>query len=97
MNGRDRAKPAAPRVEIRIDRLVVEGPSADPRHAARIEAAMIQELSRLLSTGSRLPLAGGGAVPLVRGPMLPMTQPASPGEFGRQIARSLHAVLTVSS
>lgn len=79
-------------IHLHIERLVLDGYStAKPQD---VEATLTAELSRLLSMGE-LPglLQRGGAVPTLRGEMLPGSKPAGLGErIGQGVYRCLTKV-----
>lgn len=90
-----RHEPCAP-VSVRIDRIVVDGPTLDGHQARQLREALTQELSRLLGE------AGGKAwrgttQPHLRAPALQPGAAASPATLGRDIARSVFATLESQS
>lgn len=84
----------APRFEIRIDRLIVEGVDAHPHHARRIHAALERELSVLFGGEAMPTQISGGSIPAVRAPELGPASGSSPGDLGRAIARSVYALIS---
>jgi hypothetical protein len=74
------------KVNLHIDRLVLEG--IDLHHAQRplLQAAVEAELGRLLAEGGAGNLATGGAVPSVRAEGFEI----GPARLGTQIARSVY-------
>ena len=75
-------------MEVRIDRLVLEGIDLAHADRPRLQAAVEIELSRLLAEQHALGVASGGAVPVVRGGDLRLGGPAT--ELGGRIARAVH-------
>lgn len=84
----------APRIEIRIDRLMVDGVDAHPHHARRIHAALESELSALFSAEATAARLSGGSIPAMRAPDLGHANCGSPGDLGRAIARSVYAMIS---
>ena len=84
------------KIAVHIDRLVVDGVRAQPHQARRIHEAMERELFRLLGEGPPLPVSQSGALPAMMAPQLSLPADAAPAEIGREIARSLHGMLTGS-
>ncbi|HEX6899538.1 MAG TPA: hypothetical protein VF789_07495 [Thermoanaerobaculia bacterium] len=79
------------KINLHIDRLVLEG--IDLPHAQRpvLQAAVEAELGRLLAEGGVGPdLASGIAVPSVRAAGIEMGADGSPQQLGTQIARSVY-------
>ncbi|MEO8659573.1 MAG: hypothetical protein ABI693_13965 [Bryobacteraceae bacterium] len=83
-------------IAIHIDSLVVEGVSSHPHLAGRIQRAMERELHRLLRDGPPISFSQGGSLPAITAPQLRVAAQAPPAEIGREIARSLHGMLTGS-
>lgn len=82
-------------VRLHIERLVLDGLRLGPRERRELEAALSDELGRLLGQGPLHPeLAAGGAVPSVRAPDLPLAAGQGPRELGEGLARSIHGGLT---
>ena len=78
-------------IEVRIDRLVLEG--IDVPHAQRplLRAAVEGELARLLAAGGLEPgLQAGGALPSLPGGEIRLINDGTPKQLGTQIARSVY-------
>jgi adenosylcobinamide amidohydrolase len=75
-------------VDVRIDRLVLDGIDLTHADRPRLQAAVETELGRLLAEQPALGVASGGAVPVVRGGNLRLGGPAT--ELGGRIARAVH-------
>jgi hypothetical protein len=79
------------KIELHIERLVLEGMPVRERDRARIGAAVETELARLF----RLPGGGngwgaGGAVASVKAGAIRVEAATGPQRLGRQIARSVY-------
>ena len=82
-------------ISVHIERLVLEG--IDIPHADRplLQAAIAEELGRLMAEGEiGERLRSGGAVPSVPAAPIELTQGGSPAQMGASIARSIHGGLT---
>ncbi len=78
-------------VNLRIDRLVLDGMEIAPEQCPVLQAAVETELSRLLTEGGLSPsLARGVAVPHLSVRDMQITGTSSPTEMGQQIARSVY-------
>jgi hypothetical protein len=77
------------KIVVHVDRLVLDGLGTEPRHAARVQAAVEREVARLLG-GAPRGAFGGGAVPHVRAPELRYAPGDSPERTGAGIAASVH-------
>jgi hypothetical protein len=74
-------------VRLHIDRLVLDGIDVGPADRPRLQAAVEQELARLIGAGGLSPeLAGGVAVPSVRAPQIALAPDAKPAQLGTSIA-----------
>jgi hypothetical protein len=82
------------RIEVHIDRLLVDGvPGLDGRHARALQAAVVAELTRVLATRSGwTPRA---ARTLTAGP-LALPEPVVPATAGHVIAEGLWTALTAA-
>jgi hypothetical protein len=81
------------KVVIQIDRLVLEGISANAAERARIRTSVENELARLIGEqGAGDGLRSGGAVPSMPAPAFGYRR-ESPRGTGEQIARSVYASL----
>ena len=80
------------RIEVHIQRLVLEGLPVSSAEGARVRAAVANELARMLALGGLAhQLRGGGAVPRVAAPHFDLALRERPDAIGRHIARSVHA------
>jgi hypothetical protein len=78
-------------IELKIERLVLDGLAATPRERAQIRAAAEAELSRLLSEGGLArELAAGGAVPTLAAGTVRLADDRNPWQLGEQIARAVY-------
>jgi hypothetical protein len=81
-------------IELRIDRLILEGLPLTAAQGALVQRAVEQELARLLAEGG---LAegwhAGGAAPLVQGSAITLAPGGSPAQLGAQIAQSVYSGL----
>ncbi len=81
-------------IELRIDRLVLEGLPLSAAQGALVQRAVELELARLLAEGG---LAeswhAGGAVPQVQGGAITLSPGGSPAQMGAQIAQSVYSGL----
>ena len=80
------------KIEVHIERLVLDGLPVTSAESARVRAAVTAELSRMLAAGGLArELHGGGAVPRVAAPQFSFGPRERPDAIGRHIARSIHA------
>ncbi len=81
-------------IEVRIDRLILEGLPLSAAQGALVQRAVEQELARLLMEGG---LAeswhAGGASPSVQGGAITLAPGGSPAQMGAQIAQSVYSGL----
>lgn len=79
------------RIDVHIERLVLEGLPVESRDAGAIRAAVEGELATLLAErGLARDLASAGAIPRVSAPRIHLASPTDPATLGRRIARSVH-------
>ncbi len=79
------------KIQVHIERLVLEGLPVTSREGPRVQAAVEAELGRLLgATGLRGELRSGGALPALSGHPLRLMRSQHPSLLGQQIARSVH-------
>jgi hypothetical protein len=77
------------KIQVRIERLVLEGLDVPRAQQPLLQAAVEAELGRLLAQGGLAPgLASGTAVPSVRAEGI--TAARQPAEMGARIARSVY-------
>ena len=79
------------KINLHIERLVLDGLPFETQDRAKLQSAIQTELARLLAgdtdtVGLRL----GGAVPGVRGGEIRLTAQDGPDRLGRQIAGSIY-------
>jgi hypothetical protein len=78
-------------VRLHIERLVVEGVPLGPGGGARLQAAVEQELTRLLTRDGLNPaLTNAGAILRLPAPSIQLDGGNKPAELGRRIARAVH-------
>jgi hypothetical protein len=83
------------KINLRIERLVLEGLRLENHHGPIVKAAIEAELGRLLAKRSLVPdLSAELATPALRTRDLNLTANPNPGEMGRAIARSLHQAMS---
>jgi hypothetical protein len=79
------------KVNLHIERLVLDGIDVEPAQHPRLQEALQTELGRLLAEGGIAEkLASGGAVPPVSAKEFRMSGDGNPTQLGRQIARSVY-------
>lgn len=82
------------KINLHIDRLVLESASPDDSHARLLGQALQTELTRLLAertTPARL--LSSNAVPVLRGEVARQSLPGGPAERGTQLAQAIHGVM----
>lgn len=78
-------------VRLHIDRLVLDGIDVGAADRPRLQAAIEQELARLIGAGGISPeLAGGVALPSVRAPQIALAPDAKPAQLGAAIAGAVY-------
>jgi hypothetical protein len=80
------------RINVAIDRIVLEGVQVDPHQVPALRRALEAELGRLLAGGSRQTLPPGGAVPVLRAGM-PAAAPGDAAAWGAAIAGATHSAV----
>src|SRR5215217_7764895 len=79
------------KINLHIERLVLEGLPLSSGQAPLVQLAVQQELTRLLGSNGIAPgLMSGGAMPHASGGNMQLAQEASPRQMGTQIAQSVH-------
>lgn len=79
------------KINLHIERLVLEGLPSERAHASLVQSAVQQELRRLVGSQGLAPgLMGGGAMPTTQGGNMQVANEASPRQLGTQIANSVH-------
>ena len=80
------------KIEVHIERLVLDGLPVTAAEGPRVRAAVEGELARMLAAGSvSRELISGGAVPRVDAPGMSIGPRERPDAIGRAVARSVHA------
>lgn len=80
------------KIEVHIERLILDGLSVTAAERAQVHAAITAELAgRLAGGGIAESLRGGGAVPQLRAPPVALGPHDRADAIGRQIAFSVHA------
>lgn len=81
------------KIEVYIERLLLDGLPLDRVHAKAVHAAVEQELTRLLTQGG-LPreLQTSRAVPAMRSPEIPLEN--KPVSMGTRIASAVHSAIS---
>jgi hypothetical protein len=79
------------KINLHIERLVLEGLPLSSAQAPMVQLAVQQELTRLLGVNGIAPgLMSGGAMPHTRGGNVQLASETSPRQMGTQIAQSVH-------
>lgn len=82
------------RIDVHIERLVLEGLPITAAEGPRVRAAVEHELARLFATGGlNSEFAAGGARARIDAPQLTLAPRAQPENIGRAVARSIHTGL----
>jgi hypothetical protein len=80
------------KIELHIERLILDGLSLETRHGPLVRAAVERELTRLIAAhGLGHEQQSGGAVPRVRASGIRLSNEAHPTRLGQQIARSVYS------
>lgn len=81
-------------LEVRIERLVLEGIALTPEQRPRVQAALEAELARLLAEGGLAPaLLAGGALPPLPADSFTLSGDGDPTQLGQQIAQAVYGGL----
>jgi hypothetical protein len=79
-------------IQLHIETLVLEGLPMSQHQSTLVQAAVEQELGRLLNAGQlNSQIASGGAMPALRGGMIRAANVASPVHLGAQIAGAVYS------
>jgi hypothetical protein len=79
------------KIQVHIERLVLEGLPVSGSQGPQIRSALQKELMRLLSAGGLSDeLRGGMAVPSIRVGVIPFGPENQGAKLGRRIARAVH-------
>jgi hypothetical protein len=85
------------RIDVHIERLVLDGLPVTTAEGPHIRAALEGELARLLASGDvSRQFATGGALPRIDSPQIGLTPRQPPDAIGRAVARSVHAGIAVA-
>ena len=79
------------KINLHIERLVLEGLPLSSGQAPLVQLAVQQELTRLLRSNGIAPgFMSGGAMPHASGGNMQLAPETSPRQMGTQIAQSVH-------
>lgn len=82
------------KIEIHIERLVLDGLPITSAQGMRVRRAVERELGRLFQDGAMAPyLAGGEVLPKLSAPQFRFARRDGPSAIGKQIANSVYAGL----
>ena len=82
------------KINLHIERLVLEGLPLERSHGPLVQSAVQQELARLLGFNGIAPgFISGGAMPHAQGGEMQFAREANPRQLGTQIAQSVHEAL----
>lgn len=83
-------------IVVHIDRLVLDGVALAPHEHARLQAALQDELGRLLAEGGiGADFRAGGARPMLRGGSVEVGAAGNGAELGAQIAQAVYGGIGV--
>lgn len=78
-------------ISIHIERLILDGLPIAQRDRPRLQAAIEEELTRLLANGSlAVDLQTPGMLPRLSGGTLELTRDEEPRQLGKQIAQAVY-------
>lgn len=78
-------------IELKIDRLILDGLPVDRSQSSLVKAAVEEELSRLLTRGGVVGKMGADAtLPYLRGEEIAVQRGEEPQGVGRRIARAVY-------
>jgi hypothetical protein len=83
------------KINLHIERLVLEGLPLERAHGPQVQAAVQQKLTQLLGASGVEP-GLTGAVPHTRGTDVSYARDSTPRQLGTQIAQSVHGGLSSS-
>jgi len=79
------------KINVYIERLILDGINMGPGQGAMVKAAVQAELSRLLAEGGvESGLLSGGAFPNMPARPIQVSEEIQPSRLGRQIARTVY-------
>lgn len=82
------------KINVHIERLIMDGGMTDARQAAAVKTELESELSNLFVAGGAAGwLRSGGAIPGFSAGSISMSAGSDPRGLGRQIARSVYGSL----
>jgi hypothetical protein len=82
------------RIELHIERLILDGLPIERMDGPMVQAAVESELARLLTAEGLHPaLLSGGAMPSVRGGSIQLTSDSNPTSLGTEIAQAAYGGL----
>jgi hypothetical protein len=80
------------KIELHIERLILDGLPVERRHGRLVQAAVEKELACLIGAhGLAREWQSGGAVPRVNAPSFGLANETLPSRLGQQIAQSIYA------
>lgn len=83
-------------VSLHIERVTIDGARMGPGQAAQLQAALEQELARLIATnGLDRKMIADGAIPSIRTKGIELDKAVNPRRFGSQIAQAVYSGLKV--
>jgi hypothetical protein len=78
------------KIQLHIERLILDGLPIERRDGAIVQAAVEAELARLLTVeGPSNGLLSGGATPAARGGSIQLERKSNPAGLGTEIARAV--------
>jgi hypothetical protein len=79
------------KINLHIERLVLDGLAVEPQQRAALKAALEAELAgSLAQSGIASGLQGGGSFAAVRAAAINVGERNEPAQLGQQIAQSIH-------
>lgn len=81
------------KLNLHIERLVLDGLPLTHAQGPLVQHAVEQELTRLMAGGIAPDLHAGGLIPRATGGAVQFANDASPKQLGTQIAESVHTTL----
>ena len=82
------------KINVHIERLILDGLPIERRDGATVQAAVEAELARLFNAGELSPaLLSSTAVPGLRAASIELKETVSPDGLGQQIAHAVHGSL----
>jgi hypothetical protein len=78
-------------IQVHIERLILDGLSVARSQRPMLQAAVEEELSRLLENGGQVSgLQTGGMIPSMTGGAIQLTGESDPTQLGQQIAQEVY-------